>query len=289
MNVAMMQPTFLPWQGFFELIYRSDRFVFCDDYQFSHYSYHHRNRLFLTADRVHWYTIPVEAKESIERPLNQVRIADRLPWRRKMWQQIRHNYCAAPFFRELSPRLEQWLLAPAESLAAQNISFIRMACDMMGIQREFRLSSSRPSDVSRSQRIVDLLRWCDAAHFLSAQGSFGYMKADGVLPVEGIEIRFQDYQPKPYPQVGSRKEFVPYLSVLDALLNVGPDATLALIAAGTERWLTWDDMAASGAKPRRRTNLASRCRDDSARIDHCRQEDRPGSPGLRYRRDVGQP
>ena len=246
MKVAMMQPTFLPWQGFFELIYQSDRFVFCDDYQFSHYSYHQRNRLFLTGDRVHWYTVPLEAKESIERPLNQVRIADRLPWRRKMWKQILHNYCTAPFFSVVAPRVEEWLLAPAESLAAQNIAFIRLACELMAVHREFRLSSSHPSGLSRSHRIVDLLRWCGASRFLSAQGSFGYMKANGVLPVDGIEMRFQDYRPKPYPQVGSKGQFVPCLSVLDALFNIGPEATRGLIAAGTERWLAWDDMLASG-------------------------------------------
>ncbi len=246
MKVAMMQPTFLPWQGFFELIYQSDRFVLCDDYQFSHYSYHQRNRLFLNADRAHWYTVPLEAKESIERPLNQVRIADRLPWRGKMWKQIRHNYCTAPFFPAIAPRVEQCLITPAESLAAQNIAFIQLACDLMAIHREIRLSSSHPSDAPRSHKIVELLRWCEASRFLSAQGSFGYMKADGVLPVDGIEMRFQNYQPKPYPQVGSKGQFVPYLSVLDALLNIGPEATLGLIAGGTERWLTWDDMLASG-------------------------------------------
>jgi hypothetical protein len=246
MKVAMMQPSFLPWQGYFELIYQSERFVFCDDYQFSHYSYHQRNRLFLAVDRVHWYTVPLEAKESIERPLNQARIADRLPWRRKMWKQILHNYCTAAFFPAIAPSVEQWLLAPAESLAAQNIAFIRFACDLMGIRREFRLSSSHPSDAPRSYRIVDLLGWCGASQFLSAQGSFGYMKADGVLPVDGIEMRFQNYQPKSYQQVGSKHQFFPNLSVLDALFNIGPEATLGLIARGTEKWLTWDDMLASG-------------------------------------------
>ena len=107
--------------------------------------------------------------------------------------------------------MEQWLITPAESLAAQNIAFIRLACDLMAIHREIRLSSSHPSDAPRSHKIVELLRWCEASRFLSAQGSFGYMKADGVLPVDGIEMRFQNYQPKPYPQVGSKGQFVPYL------------------------------------------------------------------------------
>ena len=230
MKVAVMQPTFLPWQGFFELIYQSDRFVFGDDYQFSHGSYHQRNRLFLGRGMPDWYTVPLEAKESLDRPLNEVRIADRLPWRGKMWKQILHNYRAAPFFDAIAPHVERWLLTPAGSLAAQNMAFIRLACELMAIRRTFRLTSSHPSDMPRSAKIVELLRWSGASQFLSARGSFGYMKEDGLLPVQGVEIRFQNYVPKPYPQVGSKGEFVPYLSVLDALFNIGPEATLGLIA-----------------------------------------------------------
>ena len=62
MKVAMMQPTFLPWLGFFELIYQSERFVLGDDSQYSHASYHQRNRLFVQAGQVGWFTVPVQKK-----------------------------------------------------------------------------------------------------------------------------------------------------------------------------------------------------------------------------------
>jgi hypothetical protein len=68
------------------------------------------------------------------------------------------------------------------------------------------------------------------------------MLSDGVFPVEGITVLFQDFNSRPYPQVGLPGSFAPYLSTLDALLNVGPEATLDLIRQGTVKWSTWEEM-----------------------------------------------
>ena len=243
MKVAMMQPTFLPWQGFFELIWACDRFVVADDYQFSAASYHQRNRLFLGSGQVGWYTVPVR-RCPIETPLNHAQIANRTPWRRTMWEQIRHTYARAQFFGAVGNQVKKWLLTPEPSLAAQNIGFIRLACELMGFRREFRLSSSHPSRLRRSHRALDLLRWCEADWYLSAHGAFAYMSSDGVFPVPDIEAVFQDFKPKPYPQTCATGQFVPFLSILDALMNVGPAGTLELVSQGTERWLTWEEMVA---------------------------------------------
>lgn len=239
----MMQPSFLPWQGYFELIYRAERFVFADDFQFSRKSFHQRNRLFLDIRKakVDWYSVPI-LQGSYQLPLNRVRIAEAPPWRRKMWRQICGSYSRTEYFPRLAGPLEKWLLTPFESLAAQNIAFIQAACELMGMVREFRTSSSRPSSLPRSQRALDLLHWCEADTYLSPRGSFGYLKPDGLFPVEGITVLFQDFRPRPYTQTGLVGEFVPYLSVLDALFNVGPEATLQLIRYGTPKWLTWDEM-----------------------------------------------
>ncbi len=249
MKVAMMQPTFLPWQGFFGLICACDRFVFGDDYQYSAGSFHQHNRLFRNLGEVAWMTVPMQKKHSLGLPLNEARIADDSPWRSHMWKQIRNTYRSAPCFAEVGPPVEEWLLTPANSLAEQNIGFIRLACDLMGLKREFRLSSQHPAATARSHRVVDLLHWTEARVYLCARGSFGYMQNDGIFPVDGIEVLFQDFQPPPYPQAAGRGSFIPYLSVLDAFFNVGPRATCELIEAHSNRWRTWDEMAAAAPHP----------------------------------------
>lgn len=110
MNVAMMQPAFIPWQGLFELIYKADIFIFLDDFQFSVQSYHQRNRLFVDKERVDWYTVPVLKSVSFGLPLNQTRISEQAPWRQKMWKRIYHNYAKAPFYEMTAPHIQKLAL-----------------------------------------------------------------------------------------------------------------------------------------------------------------------------------
>jgi hypothetical protein len=247
MVVAMMQPAFLPWQGFFELIYRSDRFIVLDDFQFSVQSYHQRNRLFVNRGQVDWYSVPVRKSNSFKAALNQTEINESTPWRTKLWKRLEQNYSKAPFFAELAPDLNQWFFAQAASLASQNTDFILLACRLLGIKREFCYSSQCPLQTERSQRVLDLLRWSGAKTYVCARGSFPYMLEDAVFPVQDIEVRFQNYVPKTYAQIGSPQEFIPYLSIIDALVNIGPEKTLELIASGTEHWLSWDEMVQHAA------------------------------------------
>jgi len=242
MKVAMMQPAFLPWQGFFELIYKSDRFLILDDFQFSVQSYHQRNRLFVNKGQVDWYTVPVQKSVSFGEALNKVRINDNAPWRVKTWKRIQQNYSKASYYSLVAPLVQEWLFKKAESLAAQNIAFIELACDILDLRREILLSSQLPSATQRSERVAELLRLNTADSYYCAKGSFDYMLADGLFPLSDVTVLFQDFQPKAYPQIGSPNDFIPYLSVLDALMNISPEQTVELIAHGTTKWLTWDEM-----------------------------------------------
>ena len=242
MNVAMMQPSFLPWIGFFELVYKSDIFVFLDDFQFSVQSYHQRNRLFIDKGRIDWYTAPVVKSISFKNQLNLTRLNDSQNWRLKMWKRIKQNYSKAAFFSTIGPIVERWLMSPADSLAEMNISLIRQLCDIMGIDREFRFSSDFKTDSVRSSRVVDILKWCRADRYYCAKGSFPYMKEEGIFPIKETEVFFQDFMYVPYLQIGSPDKFVPYLSIIDTLMNTGPENTLDFIKCGTHRWLRWDEM-----------------------------------------------
>jgi hypothetical protein len=217
-------------------------FVLLDDFQFSVQSYHQRNRLFVNAGQADWFTVPVVKSLSFKTPLNQTRIDEASPWRKKMLRRLRQNYARTPYFEEIFPAVEAWIEAPATSLAEQNIAFIRLVLERLGWERQLRFSSEHPSEATRSQRVLDILRRHGATRYYVARGSFEYMLEDGMFPVADIELRFQNFVPKAYRQHGSPGEFVPYLSVLDALFNAGPAETARLITQGTDCWLDWNDM-----------------------------------------------
>ncbi|MCX9081611.1 MAG: WbqC family protein [Candidatus Methanoperedens sp.] len=244
MKVAMMQPAFIPWQGFFELIHNSDVFIFLDDFQFSAQSYHQRNRLFVNKDRIDWYIVPVQKSISFKLPLNQTITNETTFWRKKMWKRIQQNYSGAKYYYEFAPFIEKWLSTPMESLAAQNIAFIKYVCEQLDIRPEFRLSSQYPSGSHRSVRVVELLRSCHADSYFCAKGSFLYMLEDGIFPLHDIAVFFQDFQPGSYQQIGSPGKFIQHLSIIDALMNIGAEGTAELVKKGTRKWLTWEEIIA---------------------------------------------
>lgn len=248
MKVAMMQPAFMPWQGFFGLIRQVDCFILLDDFQFSVQSYHQRNRLFVNPGQVDWYSVPVVKAVSYQAPLNKAKIDEKSPWRKKMWKRIEQNYRKAPFFTELGGPLEEWLLKPWDNLAEQNMAFIHWVCGLLGYALEFRTSSGYPGAGERSLRVVELLKWAGGDSYYSARGSFEYMREDGVFPLASIPTFFQRFIPRPYDQIGSPGQFVPYLSILDALMNIGPSGTGDLIERGMDEWSSWDVMLAEPAR-----------------------------------------
>ena len=240
MNVAMMQPAFLPWQGFFELIYRSDIFVILDDFQFSPQSYHQRNKLFVSAGTTGWYTVPVQKAHSFGAPLNAAQIDERSPWRKKFLTRLQHNYGKTLFFEPVFSIIENRMAEPTESLAALNVRLIKSVIELLGWNRELRFSSEYYSDKTRSELVLELLRWCRVSRYFAAAGSYGYMREDAVFPVSDIELQFQNFQPDTYIQQGVGKDFIPYLSIFDALFNVGPLQTRLMVENGTKNWRQWD-------------------------------------------------
>jgi len=238
----MMQPTFLPWQGYFELLDSCDRFIFLDNFQFSLQSYHQRNQLFVNKGQQGWYSVPVFKEGSFLQPLNQTVINNSTIWKEKFWRGITYNYLKADFFHEIAPQVQAWFFSKADNLADLNIGFIKLACKLIDIHPNFFYSSQIPSQSKRSGLVLDLLKVTQATHYLCARGAFSYMVEDRVFPVEGIEVFFQNYNSLSYKQIGASSSFIPNLSVLDALFNIGPKATLDLIRKGKSRWSSWDEM-----------------------------------------------
>lgn len=244
MNVAMMQPTFLPWQGMFELINKSDKFIFLDDFQYCPRSHHTRNRLFTGKNQVGFYGVNIKKTGTQKTKLNEACLTENTLWKSDILKRMRFVYAKTAYFKDYYPIIEKWLLQDYKSLADLNIGCIKMICDILGLKKEFLYSSDftkqTGSLAKRTQRICELLEWSGASMYLCAHGSFEYMKEDG-YDYKKYPVIFQNYQPKPYKQIHS-DSFVPYLSVVDALFNIGAENTLNLIENGTEKWQSFEEM-----------------------------------------------
>lgn len=240
----MMQPTFLPWQGMFELILNADRFIFLDDFQYCSRSHHTRNRLFVAKETVGFYGVNINNPKTQEIALNQVTLQSNGKWKNDLLKRMQFVYSKTPYFFKYYPRIESWLLEDSTSLAELNINGVKTLCSILNIEKDFLYSSDFTKEIGnpsvRTQRIVDLLEWSKADLYVSANGSFEYMHADNYDYIKH-PVLFQNYEPANYKQKHSR-EFVPYLSVLDALYNIGADATYDIIKNGTKKWLSFEEM-----------------------------------------------
>src|SRR3989338_4487567 len=99
MRIAIMQPTYLPWLGYFELIDSCDLFIFLDDVQFVRKSWQQRNKIKTPAGEL-LLTVPVLTKGKLEQQIKDVGINNDLPWRTKHLGSIKNNYQRAPFYKK---------------------------------------------------------------------------------------------------------------------------------------------------------------------------------------------
>jgi len=227
-QVAIMQPTFLPWLGYFALIDRVDRFLYLDDVQLSRQSWQTRNRLKGPQGPV-MLSLPVARKPSLPM-IQEARLAD-TGFERAMMITARHLLGRAPFAPLALSILEQGLNTAGGNLATLTITMIEAICTATAITTpRNRTSHMTVPSGDKIARLVALCRAAGAAAYLSPMGAADYLEGDTAFAAAGIDLGFFNFEHPVYPQ--SFPPFLGHMSALDALAHVGPDAFLPLIRSG---------------------------------------------------------
>lgn len=211
-----MQPTYLPYLGYFHLIAESDVFVFLDDVQFARRSWQSRNRILSAAGEV-MLTVPVKKHER-DTPIFAIEVSETELWRERHLASIRHAYGKRPHFAEGLAFLET-RLARGGKLAELNRGIVEAAARELGLKTEFVAASELGCPGQRSDHLLAICRAVGAEAYLSPMGSSDYMAEDGVFAQAGFPVRFQGFVEIAYPQ--GREPFTPFMSFVDALMNLG--------------------------------------------------------------------
>ena len=218
-TVAVMQPTYLPWLGYFELIARADVFVFLDCVQYVRQTWHSRNRLKGPSGKEFWITVPVR-KQPLLTDISEIRIDSSKNWQRKHLQAIRAALGRAPHFNTFFPEVESWLGHGWEGLAEMNVAGIKMIAAWMGVAADYALASELSPAGKRAELILEICRAVGADSYYSPAGAAAYLDQEKTpLLRAGIEIRYQEWPHPEYPQ--QHGAFVSHLSALDAVFNLG--------------------------------------------------------------------
>ncbi len=216
--IGIHQPMFLPYTGTIKKIIDSDIFIFLDDVQFADSGFQNRNRIY-TKDGIKWITVPL-SKPRYQLPINKIRINYNTNWIDNLLGQIQHNYGKTSYYKEVYGMIENVLRRKYEFLSELCIDMTKEIIAYLNIEKEYRISSDvKCKSDDRIERIIDLVHSENGDVFLSGDGAKTYIELDRFTD---IEVRFQNYVCKEYPQ-SKCDEFIPYLSIVDYLCNVGKD------------------------------------------------------------------
>jgi hypothetical protein len=225
-TVVILQPGYLPWLGFFDLMFKSDVFVIYDDVQFDKHGWRNRNRI-KTPRGALWLTVPVLTKGR-NRPTNREILVNNCErWAKRHIGSLRQYYSKAPFYHDYFGLFEQVLNKNWEFLIDLDMALIETLMNLLGFSRRIVFASDLSVSGGQTERLVAFCRHMGARFFL--EGDAGRVYLDEALFAEhGIELQYHAYRHPVYRQLHG--DFLPYMSVVDLLFNHGPKS-LGILSA----------------------------------------------------------
>ncbi len=215
---VIMQPTYLPWAGYFNLILNADIFVFLDDVQFEKQSWQNRNKIIIDS-KEHLLSIPVK-RNGLKTAIKDVLVDDTQKWRKKHISAISQNYCGHKYYKNVKIVLDIINDSTLIHLVDINMSIIQSLCDILSIKKEFIRSSELACAGTRSEKLVNVINHLNCNRYLSPIGSKTYIENDVLLSDNDIDIGYQNFKLKDYKQK-NMESFISYLSIIDVIANLG--------------------------------------------------------------------
>ncbi|MDQ6981076.1 MAG: WbqC family protein [Ghiorsea sp.] len=221
--ITIHQPNYMPWSGFFHKWELADAFVILDTVQFHKNEWQNRNRI-KTKQGEQWITVPVTYR--FPQLIHEVGIAPN-NWAKKQIASIEQAYAKSPYLDEYWQPIKSILQQKHDKLVDLNVALIRTLGHMLGCTSPLYLASDLPVDIAEpTERLIQITQHLQGDVYLSGAEGRNYLQPSAFTGAN-IKLLFQQCTPPSYPQMHG--DFIPYLSVLDVLLNIGEDAK-ALIA-----------------------------------------------------------
>lgn len=218
-TTVILQPSYLPWLGYFEQIYRSDIFVFYDDAQFDKNGWRNRNRI-KTKDGVQWLTVPV--KVSLGDKIKDVRIDNSSKWYQKHLKTVELAYKKAKFFEENFKILEKILSQHWDYLVDLDVTLIKEINKILGMGKNLIYSSQiGVREGGSTSRLVNICSKLGADTFYEGASGRDYIIAEEFKKAK-IKLVYQNYKHPVYTQLYG--DFLSHLSIIDLIFNEGPNS-----------------------------------------------------------------
>lgn len=222
MRVAIHQPNYLPWAGYFYKMFFCDIFIFLDDAQYTKNSFINRNRI-KTPNGEQWLTVPVYG--SISSKINEIQTKGDI-WKTKHIKTLQMNYSKAPHFKDYYEDFVNVISGPETFISEVNIKLIEYIARILEVPCKFKRASEIGSDKTSDDRLIDLIQKVGGDFYLSGKGGANYQDENKFKSCN-IELKYYDFRPPEYTQLWG--SFISGLSVVDLLFNCGTEARSLLV------------------------------------------------------------
>jgi hypothetical protein len=221
MRIAIMQPTYLPWLGYFDLMDQADLFVLLDNVQFAKQTWQQRNRI-KNSQGLEWLTVPVQFRGRFGQTIAEVEIREAEFWKKHL-RSLEVNYGRAAHFGRFFPELS-WIFegnGPWNGLVDLNIALMEWLRSLLDIKTPMVRASELDAEGKRSSRVAAICRSVGAAEYLSPIGAADYVLSEiEEFSERGVQVFFQNYAHPTYRQLFP--PFLPFASAIDCVFNEGP-------------------------------------------------------------------
>lgn len=219
MKLAIMQPYFFPYIGYFDLMYNVDLFIVYDTVQYIRRGWIHRNRVF-QQDKIGWQYIIVPTNKATQRtPINEIQVFQSDDWKYRMLGQLQHYEKHAPYATETIEFVKKCLDVNELSLSRLNLNVLEKCANLLDISFEYRFCSELNIEfdaaLSAEEKILHLCEFLGANEYVNLAGGVGLYHEDN-FKNRNIKLTFLNtptwiYRTTPY-------EFEPNLSIIDVLM-----------------------------------------------------------------------
>jgi hypothetical protein len=220
-TVAIHQPNFFPWLGYFDKINRADIFLFFDDVQFPKTGGVWCNRVkCLISRHPFWMTAAIDRNYSGTRQIREMHFLKNDPWRDKMLKRLEVSYCKHPFYSETMAVIEPLVLNSESNIAEYNIFAVTKIAHQMSLDiTKLRRSSEFVAEGSSNELLCELTMMAGGSTYICGGGADGYQE-DAIFAKSRINLQHQNFNHPIYPQF-NYDVFEPGLSIIDAAMNLG--------------------------------------------------------------------
>jgi hypothetical protein len=217
MKVAVHQPHYFPYPGFFHKLSLADAFVIMDDVQYDR-GFVNRNRILDVHGPV-WLTVPINKSQKFM-TIAEVEVNNAIPWREDHLKKLQVSYANSKYFHLYRDDLDRFYSRDWTTVFELDLAALKLTMGWLGMDLPIILESELGVSSTGTQRLVDVCAATGADTYISGRGGKDYMD-ESLFGKNGITLEYQAYSPAEYPQRMS-DSFVPDLSIIDTLANLGP-------------------------------------------------------------------